>query len=457
MFALKTDALHAPLAGDTYEALVAAFLAHGRETPALLEKLIREFPDHPRPHATRALMLTLLGRSEVLGAAREAAETARVIGAAAGSNEKAFAEAALSAAHGDWHRAVNRLEAALVADPADSLAAKMSHAFRFMLGDKKGMLRSAHQVMRRLPVDHAHRGFLLGCQAFALEENGFYTEAERTGRQAVAMEPRDAWGLHAVSHVHEMTGRPDDGIAWIAGHENHIAGCNNFGGHLFWHLALFKLEKGAFDEVFALYDAHIRAEKTDDFRDIANGASLLMRLEIEGRDVGTRWEELADKAEARLDDRAYVFADLHYLLALLGAGRQDAAETLVRSIAHGPARHAAQNSVASGAGALLAEGIAAFSRGDMNAAADKLMAARGRCVSIGGSDAQRDVFEQVTIEALIRAGDARAASGLLNERLNGRSTNRFAAMRLKRLARGAETNRGAAGLVAALAFAVPAH
>ncbi len=73
-----------------------------------------------------------------------------------------------------------------------------------------------------------------------------------------------------------------------------------------------------------LYDEEIRAEPTDDYRDIANGASLLARLELAGIPVGSRWEELAAKAEARIEDRRLVFADLHYLLALIGAAARTA-------------------------------------------------------------------------------------------------------------------------------------
>jgi hypothetical protein len=57
------------------------------------------------------------------------------------------------------------------------------------------------------------------------------------------------------------------------------------------------LDLGEYDAALALYDADIRAEKTDDYRDISNGASLLSRLELEGVDVGDRWEELADLSE----------------------------------------------------------------------------------------------------------------------------------------------------------------
>ena len=67
----------------------------------------------------------------------------------------------------------------------------------------------------------------------------------------------------------------------------------------------------------------IRRHRTDDYRDISNATSLLMRLELEGMNVGRRWDELASLSEARVDDGCLVFADLHYMLALAAAGRVD--------------------------------------------------------------------------------------------------------------------------------------
>ena len=80
-----------------------------------------------------------------------------------------------------------------------------------MLGDAAGMLAASQRMMTVWSPDRPAAGFLLGCHAFAIEEHGAYAAAEAYGRQAVAMEPDDAWGLHAVSHVHEMRGETADG------------------------------------------------------------------------------------------------------------------------------------------------------------------------------------------------------------------------------------------------------
>jgi hypothetical protein len=107
---------------------------------------------------------------------------------------------------------------------------------------------------------------------------------------------------------------------------------------VFWHLALFYLEQGNLADALQLYDEQIRSDRTDDFRDVANAVSLLMRLEMAGANVSRRWDELAAIAERRVEDRSLVFASLHYALALIGAGRSDIARQLTAGLGAGLAR-----------------------------------------------------------------------------------------------------------------------
>jgi hypothetical protein len=300
-----------------------------------------------------------------------------------------------------------------------------------MLGDADGMRRSLARIVSVYTDRVTHAGFIRGCYAFALEETGAYEQAEQVGRRAVDLEPTDAWGRHAVAHVFEMTGRAAQGRSWLANPAS-WSHCNNFSFHMAWHVALFEIELGRPLAALELYDTAVRAERTDDYRDIANAASLLERLELEGVAVGNRWEELADIAERRVHDRRLVFADLHYLLALLGAGRGPAAMALVQGLM------STNGSTVNGAlteqlGAPAAAGLMAFHAGRHADAARLLEPVMDRLQPIGGSHAQRDVFEQVYLESLIRSGHAQA-NPRLTGRLASRAThNRFASTRLTQL------------------------
>jgi hypothetical protein len=307
------------------------------------------------------------------------------------------------------------------------------------------MLRSMDAVIDRYGPDHVHSGYAMGCMAFALEECGAYPEAERWGRTGIERAPDDAWGLHAVAHVLDMTGRSAEGIAWLAPQVHRWAHCNNFGYHVWWHLALFHLDQGAFDRVLDLYDTKVRAEHTDDYRDIANGASMLVRLEIEGMDVGDRWEELAELAAGRVEDGAVVFADLHYLLALHGGTRCPEADRLVARIARDAQRcDHEMHEVAAVAGLPTAQGLAAFRAGNYDLAFKWLAAAQPLSQRIGGSHAQRDVFSRLLVEAGLRAGRWQDAERALLARTARRGAeDGFTSRRREAIAR-----RATAGLAA---------
>jgi tetratricopeptide (TPR) repeat protein len=430
-----------------WDQVVVGALSHAKATPDALAALLEADGENVLGWAAKSLFLVMLARPEMNSVAREAAtKAARSFALRGGTaREGRYVAAALLASQGHWWEAVAEFESVLEVDCEDSLAAKLSHGFRFMLGDQRGMRRSIENVINQVGRDHPHAGYLFGCHAFALEETGDYAQAETIGRIAVARAPRDAWGLHAVSHVYEMTGRAAEGAAWLTGRETAYEHCNNFSYHVFWHLALFRLELGDAAGALALYDSRIRKDHTDDFRDIANAASLLARLELDGLAVGHRWDELAERAARRVGDRCLVFADLHYLIALLGAGESASTAAMIDNFAAPDGqRTAAQIDAASGPGIMTARGLKAFRQGDYALASRELMLARKALQSIGGSHAQRDVFEQFTLEALIRSGDHKTAETLLHERISKRSGhNLFAAKRLGALAGNAEIRIGA--------------
>src|SRR5262249_2838779 len=123
------------------------------------------------------------------------------------------------------------------------------YSIRFMLGDAAGMRHAAEIAARAWSPRVPDHGFILGCQAFALEEMGELDQAERIGRKALEAEPDDAWGCHAVAHVLESRGKARTGAGWLGERRARFAGLNNFSRHLAWHEALFRLAEGEGDAV----------------------------------------------------------------------------------------------------------------------------------------------------------------------------------------------------------------
>ena len=406
-----------------WNAAQLAFLAHGATTPDHLAAVLAEAPGFAHAQAIKGMFYLLLGRRELLQTSQDALSAAMKAAKDNGvtQREARYVEALKIWLAGSPMGAIHQLELVLVDHPDDTLSMKLSHAIRFVLGDCAGMRQSVERVMRAYDPKHPGHGYLLGCHAFALEETGEYERAENTGRQALWTAPDDAWGLHAVAHVHDMTGNAAKGVDWLDGREGAWAHCNNFRYHVWWHKALMYLDLSRIDEVFALYDQQVRKDHTDDYRDISNGAALLMRLELDGVDVGHRWEEMADLSAARTEDGCLIFADLHYLLALNGDGRKADASRLIRRICQDGQTGTTETARRmANPGAEAALGLQAFGEARFAKAFAHLARARPTMQQAGGSHAQRDVFERMTIDAGLRAGLLDQAEHILNERQSQR-------------------------------------
>lgn len=422
---------------NDWNATIRAFLAHGSATPTHLGAVLAANPDFAMAQAVRGLFCMLLGRREMVSTAAEALALAKA-GRADHLRESTFVMALQSWLNGHPTHAIAALESILAANPADTLAMKLSQAIRFVMGDAKGMRRSVERVLPAHGADHPLRGFALGCHAFTLEETGDYAGAEAAGLMGLEAAPDDAWGLHAVTHVYDMTTQSQRGIDLITARDGSWLQCNNFRYHVWWHKALLHLDLGQVDAALDIYDTKMRVDKTDDYRDIANATSLLMRLSLDGICVGTRWDELADLSETRIDDGCLAFADLHYMLALIGGERDLAIQKLLSRLGQtAKSRPEAEfDKIIAHPGLACAKGLAAFAEGNFEASFIALSAARPVMQTIGGSHAQRDVFERLTIDAGIRAGQADKAEALLLQRISLRSgaEDHFTALRRSAIA-----------------------
>jgi len=419
---------------SSWNATVGAFLAHGKETPVHLDQALQHDPQFALGHAARGLFCLLLGRKELVTTAKDCLTIAKTsLKERGGVDREQAVVRSLSAWLNGWpSESAEILDTALRQHPRDALLLKLVHAIRFVMGDAAGMRHSIETVFPEYDPTHPSFGYVLGCRSFALEETGDYRMAETVGREGLEYAPDDAWGLHSVAHVHDMTGRMEEGIKWLENQPDGWAHCNNFGYHVWWHLALMYLDRGDISRVLSLYDEEIRRDHTDDYRDISNGVSLLMRLELEGVNVGHRWEELAQLSDKRAEDGCNVFADLHYLLALLNGGKRLGAERLMKSLHTTSAADGDLARIAKDAGQPAALGLEQFRLGNYGSAFMHLNTARSNMPRIGGSHAQRDVFERMTIDAGIRAGLAADAQKLLNERMKLRGAlDRYAEQRFE--------------------------
>ncbi|MCW3475820.1 tetratricopeptide repeat protein [Limobrevibacterium gyesilva] len=426
----RTDRFGMAHAGGSRPALkafadaVRGLAAYRPEAPAALIQAIEAAPGLTAAHALRGMTEVLRSLPVAVDAARLAREAAcATLSEASTADETALCEALDAALEGRLLAAADVLDAQLVRRPGVLLFVKLATMLRFVAGDGAGMRQTTARVLPAWSPVQPGYGFVLGCHAFGLEETGAYVAAERAGRRAVEHEPQDAWGIHAVAHVYEMTAQPLAGIAWLERCRPAWSGCNNFAFHLAWHLALFHLEQGRHDRVLELYDREVRPTESEEYRDVANAASLLWRLRQEGVDVGNRWAELAGIARRRRHETVLIFATLHRLLALVAVGDRAAAAETLAAIAAAGRGGGDQAHVAATVGLPLARAVAGRDED-----AGPLPRIAWALDALGGSAAQRDVFMRTLAALAVARRDPAASSEILALRRRLRRDDRFLAV-----------------------------
>jgi tetratricopeptide (TPR) repeat protein len=332
---------------------------------------------------------------------------------------------------------LEKIDAALAADP-DFV---MGHCFRaglFLISSEAAgepELKDALATLRRLSdkANDPGYGYLLGMQAFGLEETGQYARAEEAGKRAVMLNPYDAWAYHAVAHVYEMQGRTEEGIYWLTGSAENWSPRNMLAFHNWWHLGLFHLENNEIATARCLYDHAIRPKPSDLAMEMADGAAMLWRFHLRGAEVGNRWTELADIYESRAEDAYYPFNDAHAMMSFVATGRDKAARRTIAALEAAAGDDNSSSRIIRDVGLPVARAIRAFGETDYESCFDTLLDVRKRAVAFGGSNAQRDVLNLTMIEAAIRAGNKPAATALVNERRAEKEESPLAECLLKRI------------------------
>jgi tetratricopeptide (TPR) repeat protein len=413
-------------AAAAFDHLVTGYLTYRADTPARLTAALEADPDFALAHCMQGYFAMLAFKQAVVPVAVQAADTAQSLAAGATPRERSHIAALTAWTEGELDRAIALWESILRSHPHDVVAFRLAHFVNFWLGRPQDMVASVERVTPAWSEDIPGYASILGCRCFAQEQAGNPLAAEPSGRRAIELDPGDLWAAHAVAHVLESQGRRSEGIQWLTTLAPQWAGSHNLQHHLWWHCALFTLEYSDYATVLELYDTRFRnltapltLASPDVYIDVQNAVSMLFRLQRLGVDVGNRWEELADKAEARIGDCLSAFTLPHWLMALTATGRTAAAERMIE----------AMRSFANGRGTLppvvrdyvlpIAEAQLAHAAGRHAEAVALMRPAIGGMYRLGGSHAQQDVLEQLFVDAALKAGST-ADIRLALERVAGR-------------------------------------
>ncbi|WP_380872749.1 tetratricopeptide repeat protein 38 family protein [Sphingomonas sp. DBB INV C78] len=405
------------------EALLLMRLYRG-DPIAALDKALEEDPGFTAAWAARAAILVQQTDRAYLGEVRRSLDMA---GSGGNDRERDLLRAAAAWADGSINRGVAAFTRIARDNPRDLVALQSAHVGHFFLGRASDLRDTPVQALRAFSEGDDGYHAVLGMAAFGMEECGDYDRARVMGEEATRREPRDAWAVHAVAHVHEMRGDVDDGMGWLLANGEALSPDNGFAYHNWWHLALLHLDRNEHQAALALYDDRVRpVADADVVLEWIDASALLWRLHLDGVDVGDRFAGLARCWERTLEDRHYAFNDVHAVMAYIGAGRMDLARRSVAALTQASEGHDDNAVVARQVGLPIATAFLAFAEERYREAAETLLAVRGVAHQFGGSHAQRDILSLTALHAAQRARMHAAAQAIAAERVGRKPASPWA-------------------------------
>jgi tetratricopeptide (TPR) repeat protein len=402
---------------DIFERALAALNVYRGDAVAIIEEALAVDPDFVMGHVLRAEVLITLWERSVVPKVQESLDRLHALQSRSNDRERAHVLAISRWVDGDWDGMRIALERLLADYPRDLLALQVNHLADFFHGDRDNLRARPERVMSAWSASDPGYGLLLGMHAFGLEECGQYALAEDIGRRALDLNADDSWAHHAVAHVMEMQARQVEGLAFMHSREAHWAQADNgFAFHNWWHTALFHLDQGQHAQALALYDRGIRPEPIGVQLMMLDATALLWRMHLNGADVGTRWDELADSYEQSKEAGFYAFNDMHAMAAYVATGRTRAAQDLLEAARASAAGQGTNARMIREVGLPIVQAIDAFGKGRFAETVNLLLPVRYKAHAFGGSHAQRDIVHRTLIEAALRGGDRTMARALTQER-----------------------------------------
>jgi hypothetical protein len=141
----------------------------------------------------------------------------------------------------------------------------------------------------------------------------------------------DLGDIHVLAHRMLDGGRHRQGFehlgAWLTAREGYGAarGGESRWIHIQWHMLVFEIAVGKWDDAYERFEAHIRPAARGLNEAATDAAAALWRLALAANhEVELPWDDVVMGAKARMQQPCSRFVQLHNILALAGAGDLEA-------------------------------------------------------------------------------------------------------------------------------------
>ena len=409
---------------EDYVAAVDLLLSAWPGAEARLDRALAADPDFALAHIARARLLQL--RAKVPDA-KEAAARAQSLANRVTARERRHIEAIALSINGAASDALAMVRAHASEYPRDALPLSLALGVFGLLGfsGRRDHHEEQLALLEALAPRWGDDWWFLGYLGWAYIETGEVAKGTRLVERSLAGNRRNAHAAHQRVHGFFEAGDTAGGAGFI---ENWLTGYDRVGHlhcHLSWHLALFELARGNVERSRAIYLDDIRpsAAQAAPMLVLADSASFLWRWRFYSAapSLEDEWAEVAAHARRHFPRAGLAFADLHAALAEAATGDEHGLQSRIvglQSLARDGRLPPGEVAAA------LCGGVGALGRGDNAEAAQILVSALADLVRIGGSHAQREIFEDSLIVAYMRSGQSAKAAPLLRARLGRRPSTR---------------------------------
>lgn len=353
-------------------------------------------------------------------------EAERAVAANGTERERSHVEALARSVRGNSAGALEQVLAHVDLWPRDAsiLALPLGAFGLFAFSGMTGHPQAGVDLCERMAPHYGDDWWFLTYLGWAHTENLNLAHGRAVTERGFELRPSSAHGLHALAHAlfeDGSVGEADDLITgWLPDYDR--AGILH--GHISWHLALTALDAGDTDRALKVFLDGVRPSVSQalPINTVTDGAALLWRLKAYGQPAPDHlWDELAQFGTSTFPNPGLAFVEAHMALIAAATGDEDMTEARLAALS---ARMADGAYPAGPALQAIWQGVSAFAQGDYELCATTLGPMAAEVDRIGGSHAQRSVFEDTLLLAQLKAGELKAAHSLLDERLSRRPSVR---------------------------------
>jgi len=389
-----------PPAAAAYVDAVDRLLAAREGALEGFDRALAADPGFALAHVGRSRSLLVAGRGPE---GRAAAAAALPCAGGLDRRERQHVEALAAAATGPGDRALALIREHLAEFPRDVVALAAANGIYGLIGMSGRQERNEDMLalLDELAPAYGEDWWFLGAYGFARTEALGWKAGARLIERSLALEARNAHAAHAWAHVLYERGDDESGArfveGWIPDYPREAA----LHCHLSWHRALFELGRGRLDAALAIYESSI-----------APGRSMCSPFSTV---VPEAWRAVAKHAGDTFPAPGLAFLDAHCAVALAAAGDSAGLERWIARLREADAEGRAPSGPVTPA---VAAAMGAFAAGRYDETIAGLAPVLDQLVRVGGSWAQRDLFEHTLLAAYLRAGRPADARGLLARRVD---------------------------------------